>query len=118
MSHANTTAPLEIEATATTSVEVISIDALIKQNVEEYHLNYKTFYNTLDCESQGFKDVSIRGDNGLARGLAQIRSDYHPDITDAEADDPVFAVHYMAQEWSKGNENEWSCYKMVLNGWQ
>lgn len=90
---------------------MVDIDALIKEDAAKYHVNYDHLYSVLDCESAGFKDVKIRGDNGLARGLAQIRSDYHPEITDEQADDPVFAVDYIASEFSKGNQRMWSCWK-------
>ena len=79
----------------------------------KYGVNRKVLYDTLDCESEHFKDVAIRGDNGLARGLAQIRSDYHPDITDAQADDPVFAIDYIAHQFSIGHANQWSCWRML-----
>lgn len=92
--------------------EVVDINTLIKEDAAKYGLNEDHLYKTLNCESDGFKDVAIRGDNGLARGLAQIRSDYHPDITDEEADNPVFAINYMAQQFASGHAAEWSCYSL------
>lgn len=96
--------------------EVVDIDQLIKDDAKKYHINYEHLYQTLKCESGNFTDVAIRGDNGLARGLAQIRSDYHSEVTDAQADDPVFAIDFIAKAFANGHANEWTCFRTLFSG--
>lgn len=80
-------------------------------------MNADHLKKVVNCES--LWDITARGDNNLARGLSQIRSDYHPDISDAQADDPEFALNYMATKWSEGEASEWSCTKIEQdNGWK
>lgn len=55
--------------------------------------------------------------NGPDRGLGQINKNAHPDITDPQAFDPVFAIHYTAQRLAvaratfagKGTELQRAC---------
>lgn len=42
------------------------------------------------------------GDNGLARGIAQIRKDYHPEITDAQAFNLKFSANFLAKNLALG----------------
>lgn len=94
----------------------------------KYGLNYTHFYDTLSCESEGFKDVAIQSqvpDPGSSDGyeqsygISQIYLPAHPDITQAEADDPVFAVDYAGKLFSEGKENQLHCYKIEqAKNWQ
>lgn len=71
----------------------------------------------IGCESSW--NPNALGDDGNSRGLVQISSIYHPEVTDTEAYDPVFAVRFMAEEWHEGKERQWSCYRiLVARGWQ
>jgi len=92
-------------------IETVDLDAIIKADATKYGVPYNHLYETLQCES-GFK-VDARGDHGLARGLAQIRSDYHPEVSDAEADDPAFGIDFMAKTFAAGRESEWSCWRSL-----
>lgn len=73
-----------------------------------YHVSSVDLYNTISCES-GF-DPTVTGDHGLARGIAQIRSDYFPSITNAEAYDPDWSVQWMAKQFAAGHAGWWTCY--------
>lgn len=82
-------------------------------------------YRTLECESAGFKDVALqsevpdmKGPDGRENswGLAQIDLDFHPDISKTQAQDPVFAVDYMAKEFAAGQAAHWHCYTLIQKG--
>ncbi len=105
-------APTLVYAATITPREIVApnLVALASSTAEKYHLNTEHFLKVINCES-GF-NPNIRGDNGLARGIAQIRSDYHPDISDAQADDPRWALNWMAQEWAADRAYEWRCWKI------
>lgn len=103
-------------------VKIIDIPELVRQDADRYHVDYKDLYNTLNCESEGFGDVKIQsqfpnpeGPNGKENswGVAQINLDAHPDISYASATDPVFAVDYAAKEFSLGNADNWTCYRLL-----
>lgn len=120
--HAESLTPPAHAEAAHTPVQVVSIDALVQQDAVEYHLNYKDFYDTLSCESAGFKDVTIQsqyikdGKQEDSFGLAQINLGAHPDISYASATDPTFAIQYAAQQFSKGNADQWTCYRLIKSG--
>lgn len=98
-------------------VEVVDVGMLAAQAAVAHHVNPDHLKKVIGCESQW--KITARGDHGLARGLAQIRSDYHPDISDTQADNPEYAVNYMASEWEAGRAHEWSCTQIMIDkGWQ
>lgn len=73
----------------------------------EHGLDVKRFIFTLNCE--GHWDRYAVGDRGLAIGVAQIRKDYWPSITKAQAEDPYWSIQWMAEEWSAGHADYWTC---------
>lgn len=77
----------------------------------KFGLNASQFVAVVDCESSFV--YNQRGDNGLARGLVQIRSDKWPDITDVQADDPLFAFNFMAQKWKEKHSAYWTCARKL-----
>lgn len=112
----------QLPPTEALPVKIIDIGQLVKTDAKKYGVNYHDLYATLSCESDGFKDVAIqsqvpnaKGPNGKENswGISQINLDAHPDISLASATDPVFAVNYAAEAFSEGNENSWTCYRML-----
>jgi len=69
-------------------------------------------YQTVKCESS-FNPKAV-GDHGTSIGLSQIHLPAHPDITKKEAENPDFALQFMASEFSKGRQWEWSCYTKLF----
>jgi hypothetical protein len=78
----------------------------------EDNLNVQDFLDTISCES-GW-NATIKGDQDKAEGIAQIRLDYWPSITKEKADDPYWALRFMASQWAQHHETYWSCYKNRL----
>lgn len=107
---------LTVQVVQAAEVPVWSIDnahAFIDLYATKYNVDSELLYKTIDCESR--LDPSARGDHGLARGLAQIRSDYFPGVTDKQADNPEFAIDFIAKAFSEGHANWWSCYRQIIN---
>lgn len=106
---------------------VLNLNDYIKTQAEANGVNYSHFYATLNCESEGFRDVAMQsripnasGPNGYedSWGVAQIHLPDHPDITRAEAQDPIFAISWAAKEFAAGRATEWTEYrKEVADGW-
>ena len=77
------------------------------------------FIETITCETAGTWDQDIQSeymqDYGQEEsfGLAQIHLPHHPEITKSEARNPLFALKWMAEEWSKGRESKWSCFNKL-----
>ena len=84
-------------------------EAIVLSYAVRYGVNGEHLYKTLQCESGLISDAV--GDKGLAIGVAQIRLDYHPDITKAEALDPFFSINFAAKEFAAGHASEWSCWR-------
>lgn len=76
------------------------------------HLNVDHFLKTIACESNW--DAQALGDAGQSHGLVQIYAPPHPDITIGQANDPTFALQFMANEWSKDRAYEWSCWTTLF----
>lgn len=67
----------------------------------------------IQCESQWH--VFALGDHGHSRGLVQIHNLYHPEVSDEEAYDPKFAIHFLIGALKKGQGNQWTCYRLLQN---
>lgn len=104
--------PLEaLKLASDESTEVISIDGIIEADAARYHVSADELRATLSCESQ--MDIEAVGDEGTSFGIAQIHLPAHPDITEAESDDPSFAIAFMARQFSIGNAKAWTCARML-----
>ena len=74
-------------------------------------------FNTLKCESKFYPnaegDYSTTTQKYTSFGLAQIHLPAHPDITETQAKDPVFAVYWMVDQFVQKNEWMWTCWKNI-----
>lgn len=69
-------------------------------------------HDTIHCESRF--DPLVRGHaDPRDRGLVQINAFWHPDVTDAQAFDPVFSIRYMVWHWRQGHAAWWGCYVLL-----
>jgi len=60
----------------------------------------------LDCEA-----VNTNADGSRDRGLFQINSKWHPDVTDAQAFDPIFSTQFFCKAFKAGNLSWWKATK-------
>lgn len=84
---------------------------IIEAYAVRYGISAAPLVGTLRCES-GFKGDAI-GDYGTSYGVSQIHLPAHKDISKEEALNPFFAIDWAAYQFSQGNQNMWSCYKLL-----
>lgn len=92
------------------------------KTVEQLIAHYAAFYRvsevemreTMLCESR--LNPSAVGDGGNSYGVAQIHLPSHPTVTKEQAFDPEFAIRWTAENFSKGKQNMWTCYRILFGG--
>ena len=67
------------------------------------------FGNVLWCESR-YDPTAVGEIDSGDRGLWQINARWWPNVSDAQAFDPVFATHWAARQWVDGRAWLWSCW--------
>lgn len=77
----------------------------------ENNLDAQLFRDVVYCESHFVKDAT--GDGGHSHGVVQIHQPSHPEVSLEEAENPAFALEWMAEQWSAGKADMWSCYRML-----
>jgi fructose 1,6-bisphosphatase len=63
-----------------------------------YNLDANKLAAQLYHESAHTMKPDIIGDNGHSHGIAQIHDKYHPEVSVAQANDPNFAIDFMARQ--------------------
>jgi len=81
-------------------------------------VNGTEMFRTVLCESSASSTIQSRhldptGPNGRedSWGLAQIHLPSHPSVSREMAQDPDFALEFMAMKFAKGKQKLWTCYK-------
>lgn len=100
-------------SSTTVTYSTSTAQLIVESYAAHWGISADQLWQTINCEDPGL-DPAANGDHGLARGLAQIRSDYHPDVTDAEAHDPFFSINFMASYFAKGQAKQWTCYRRLF----
>lgn len=83
----------------------------------DYRLQWiNAFGQTMRCEAGPGYDPNVRGSvDPRDRGLWQINSTYHPEVTDAVAFDPIASTFWVARQWANGNATWWKCFQGLLD---
>lgn len=100
--------------------EALASETIVEPSEEELRLYALTEANrmgvsfhevsvTIGCES-GW-DADAIGDGGDSRGLVQIHGPSWPDITEVQAHDPYFAIDFLIEKFSEGEQKLWSCWR-------
>lgn len=113
--------PPKIESAPRTTVishKIVSepsdyIKTIISANAEKYIVDSIILTNVINCESSFV--TNARGDGGHSRGLAQIHNIYHPEVTDEMADNPEFAIDFIAKNIASGKGYQWTCYRTLYS---
>ncbi len=50
-----------------------------------------------------------------SRGLWQINTFFHPEVTPLQAYDPVWSTFWAADHWFEGNATLWTCYRILMS---
>lgn len=94
----------------------------IRKEVDEVALKYNVssdkMWATILCESGASTTIQSRhkrpdGSREQSYGVAQIYLPAHTQITKEQAQDPRFAIDFMAKNFAEGNAHLWSCYNKL-----
>lgn len=120
--------PLKLHYESVLAYSPKTIPEMIETYAKQYRVNPKHIARVINCESSGidvneqsmirysFSDAKRgikRGEQEKSFGIAQIHLPDHPDITLEQAQNHEFSIEYMAKEFSKGNQNMWTCYRKI-----
>jgi len=92
-----------------TKEDIINLIGLYaeKYQVDEFIIKqvvwHESHYNRYDI-----------GDDGNAYGLVQINRIYHPNITKEQAQDPHFALDFLAKSIKNGQGRKWTGYRVCI----
>jgi len=91
----------------------------IKKASMDHYVPYNLLASLLYHES-GFnpKCRSVNSDGSVDRGIAQINDRAHPEVSDAQAYDPIFAINWAASYLSNLHKkyNDWWRVLLAYNG--
>lgn len=99
----------------------LSIKDKVYMTAKKYGVSGDEMWNTMKCENRELDPKKQSGyySNGVREesyGLVQIHLPSHPTISYAQATDVDFSITFMAQQFAKGNQNIWTCYRTVYGG--
>lgn len=95
----------------TVEYNISTAPLILNMYAVSYGIDFDEFLATAKCESKLQADAV--GDKGTSFGIFQIHLPAHRGVTKAQALDPWFAAEWAANEFSKGNANIWSCYRIL-----
>jgi hypothetical protein len=83
---------------------------------QKYGVSADDMWRTIQCESMGSTTIQSHwrrpdGSREQSYGLAQIYLPAHPHVTKEQAQDPQFAIDFMAKHFAQGRQGMWSCWK-------
>jgi len=95
-----------------TDVAPLSIPEIIKRAADKYGVSYTLALQVAKCES-GLNPLArnVNKEGSIDRGLYQINSKWHPEVTEQQADDPVFAAEWFCKAVLAGNLSWWNASK-------
>lgn len=92
--------------------QTLSIEEIIKMVAIEESVDPDLALRVAKCESSlNPKARNINSPTSIDRGLFQINNFYHPQVTDEQADDPIFATRFFCKAFKNGNLNWWKASK-------
>ena len=94
-------------------VKPLTVEDKIRKVAKEKNFQYVDYLvNLANCESR--LDPLAIGDKGLARGLFQIRKDYHPEVSTLMAFNIEQSTAWTIDMINAGKQGQWSCNSIVL----
>ena len=90
----------------------VSTSQMIRYIAQQEGIDPELAVRVAQCESSldpAAKNVNV--DGSIDRGLFQINTKYHPEITDEQAFDPVTATRFFCKAFKDGNLSWWSASK-------
>ena len=95
------------------SVSVTGItEALIRKIATEESVDPDLAVRVAKCESSlNWKATNTNTDSSCDWGLYQINNKWHPEVTEAEAFDPIFSTKFFCKAFKAGNLSWWNATK-------
>lgn len=89
-----------------------TIEGIIRMICKEEQVDPDLAIRVAKCESSlNPKARNINSPTSIDRGLFQINNYYHPEVTDTQADDPIFATRFFCKAFLNGNLDWWKASK-------
>lgn len=98
-------APTDLVQSATSAEDIIR-QVAIREN-----FNPNLLVKLAQCESS--LRPNVLGDGGKSRGLFQIHSGYHPEVSDEVAFDPTLSAEWTIWHIKSGYASEWACWNII-----
>lgn len=97
------------------SKEKLTIQDRINIIAKQENFQYTDYLHRLIfCESRYNQyATNDNGKYGKDRGLAQINTKYHPEVSDEQAFNPDFAIKWTIGMINKGEQHQWACDRIV-----
>ncbi len=87
-------------------------EAIIRKIAKEQGVDPELAVRVAKCESKlNEKAVNTNTEGSKDRGLFQINDKYHPEVSDAEAFNSIFATEFFCKAFKAGNLSWWSATK-------
>lgn len=83
-----------------------AISEIIDEKALQYNVSATRLTFFIKCESN-FNPKALNPNGEFSIGLSQINLEAHTNITREQAEDPTFAINFMAENFSKGKYNMW-----------
>lgn len=87
-------------------------EAIIKKIAIEEGVDPDLAVRVAKCESNlNWKAINVNQSGSKDRGLFQINDQYHPEVTDEEALNPITATQFFCKAFKEGNLSWWNASK-------
>jgi len=91
-----------------------SIEEIIRRVAKEEGIDAELAVRVAKAESNlNPKAVNVNTTGSTDRGLYQINTQYHPEVTDAQAFNPEFSARFFAQAFKNGHLDWWNTTRSV-----
>lgn len=107
---------------ASTTPQVVystsTAEQIVRLAAKEYGVSGDQMWATTKCENPTLEPTQqsnfwFHGKREDSWGNSQINLFWHPEITKAEATDPYFSAAFMAKQFAKGRQREWTCARTL-----
>lgn len=88
------------------SPQVKTIEQLIDEKALQYGVSAEQLYFTLNCESS-MNPKALNPHGEFSVGLSQINLEAHTSVTREQAEQPEFAIDFMAKNLAQGKWKMW-----------
>lgn len=97
--------------TITTDVRKVN-EGIIRRIAKEQQVDPDLAVRVAKCESGlDHKAINVNKEGSVDRGLFQINTKYHPEVTDDEAYNPICATEFFCKAFKAGNLSWWNASK-------